>query len=341
MNHETQDLDLSPVSSVSDVGAQVPLIDAADLKTKLYSSSVSSLISNASEEWGFFQLINHGICDSLIAEVWKCSKWFFAQDRAEKETLLRTLENPWGYYNNELTKNQRDKKEVFDFTRAGTDPIYNAENRWPLAHKYFQTTLLQYFEACSNLSFTLMNLLWKGMEVPTDFMKEDLSNHHTSFVRLNYYPVADPMENSDQDYQKVADMGVHHHTDAGILTILAQDSVGGLQVYKDGYWHNVPSTEGALVINTGDMAKVISNGRYQAAMHRVIAMKKKDRYSIPFFFNPSQESVISPFSTEGDSTFSPRYRPISWKEFRGKRTEGDYADYGKEVQIEDYLYPAI
>ena len=133
-----------------------------------------------------------------------------------------------------------------------------------------------------------------------------------------------------------ADLGVHHHTDAGALTILLQDEVGGLQVHRSGCWHEIPPVEGGFVINTGDMMQVWSNGRYQAAMHRVLAMEKCDRYSIPFFFNPSAETQVRPLPTVVSDSRPRAYRTINWAEFRGKRTDGDYANYGTEVQISQY-----
>ncbi|MDX1508420.1 MAG: 2OG-Fe(II) oxygenase family protein, partial [Woeseiaceae bacterium] len=160
---------------------------------------------------------------------------------------------------------------------------------------------------------------------------------HTGFVRLNYYPVADPMANRDDvDHLDVADMGVHHHTDAGALTVLLQDDVGGLQVYNNEHWHNVTPLPGAFVINTGDMMQVWSNDYYQAAIHRVLAMQDRDRYSIPFFYNPRADARIEPLPPVVSDERPARYRSIDWSDFRARRTDGDYADYGPEVQIAQY-----
>jgi len=144
------------------------------------------------------------------------------------------------------------------------------------------------------------------------------------------------MLGSSLEYQEKADLGIHHHTDAGALTVLLQDDVGGLQVYKDGYWHNIPPVPGAIVVNTGDMMQVWSNDSYQAATHRVLAMESSDRYSIPFFFNPAATARVSPLPTVISESRPCAYKPIEWAEFRGKRTDGDYADYGAEVQISQY-----
>jgi isopenicillin N synthase-like dioxygenase len=69
-------------------------------------------------------------------------------------------------------------------------------------------------------------------------------------------------------------------------------------------------------------------------MHRVVAMEKVDRYSIPFFFNPSYETTVSPFTNNNEKSV---YHSINWGDFRRQRADGDYADVGKEIQISDYL----
>ena len=64
--------------------------------------------------------------DALIADVWRQTRAFFDLPIETKLEVLRTRDNPWGFYHNELTKNQRDKKQVFDFTRPGVDPLLNS-----------------------------------------------------------------------------------------------------------------------------------------------------------------------------------------------------------------------
>jgi len=167
-------------------------------------------------------------------------------------------------------------------------------------------------------------------------MHKDFAGNHTGFIRLNYYPVKDPLAGISGTQQVQADLGVHHHTDAGALTVLLQDDVGGLQVFREGYWHHITPVDGAFLINPGDMMQVWSNDIYQAAIHRVLAMQDRDRYSVPFFFNPAASTVVSPLPTVVTQERPAMYRKIGWSEFRGKRTDGDYADYGPEVQISQY-----
>ena len=332
---DPQDLDKHPIAVTEKFGSAVPVIDVGGLRSDRTEDAIQE-IAVACREWGFFQVVNHGVATELIDDVWRHTQRFFDQPVDIKETILRSRDNPWGYYNNELTKNQRDKKEVFDYTTEGVDPIYDSENRWPNTIDGFRTTMLAHLQACTDLSLRLLEAFCLGLDLPRDYLKDYFVPEHTGFIRLNYYPVEDPMAESAIDDLPDAGLGVHHHTDAGALTILLQDEVGGLQVHRDGIWHNIPPVEGAFVINTGDMMQVWSNDTYQAATHRVLAMENCDRYSIPFFFNPAAHARVSPLPTVVSASRPGAYRTIDWAEFRGKRTDGDYADYGTEVQISQY-----
>jgi len=331
------DLDKAPVAGRGADG--VPVIDIAELVAGGRDPALESIgaIARAAERWGFFQVVNHGIDKALIRNVWLEASNFFAQPMKDKEAILRDRENPWGYYNNELTKNQRDRKEVFDFTDDGRDPVYDEENRWPAGLARFRDVLSSYRRATAELSLTLLEAMCAGLGLAPDYLNAHFTPQHTGFSRLNYYPVGDPLAGrTDVEHQAEADLGIHHHTDAGALTVLLQDGVGGLQVYNDGLWYDVPPVEGALVINTGDMMQVWSNDRYRAAMHRVLASNEIERYSIPFFYNPMAGTVVEPLPSVVTAGQPANYRPIDWSDFRSKRTDGDYADYGPEVQIAQY-----
>ena len=125
-------------------------------------------------------------------------------------------------------------------------------------------------------------------------------------------------------------MGISHHSDAGALTVLVQDGLRGLQVYKDGHWIDMPHERGSIIINIGDVVQVWSNDLYPAPLHRVLASTRVQRISIPYFLNPAYSYNYAPLSG------APRYREINWGEFRFQRSAGDYADLGSEIQIADF-----
>jgi isopenicillin N synthase-like dioxygenase len=160
-------------------------------------------------------------------------------------------------------------------------------------------------------------------------IQEGFGGPNTSFVRLNYYPPC------PADYA-VDTLGINPHTDAGALTCLLQDDQPGLEILKDDRWHLIEPHADALVINIGDIVQVWSNDVYRAAYHRVVTDCSKARYSAPFFMNPAYAMNYAPLVSRVDGEIPARYRPINWGEFRGQRANGDYADYGEEIQISHY-----
>lgn len=304
----------------------VPVIDIAELD----SAGAHQAIERACRDWGFFQVTNHGIDEAAIDALFDAAHNFFALPPDTKRRILRSAENPWGFYDRELTGNRQDRKEVFDYGPGEGDGL---AARWPDEPAAFRDAVLAYYHACERLAHRLLAVISSNLGMPGDYLSRHFGDAHTSFVRLNYYPKYSPeaTENKDNNI-----LGVGQHTDAGALTILLQDDQSGLEVRRDGRWHAVEPRAGALVINLGDMAQVWSNDRYVAALHRVVPPAAKDRYSVPFFFNPAWETDYAPLPTTVSAEQPARYRPINWREFRNLRHAGDYADYGDEVQISDY-----
>ncbi len=190
-----------------------------------------------------------------------------------------------------------------------------------------------YFTACENLCLRLLAPLATGLGAQAAALDAAFAGAHTSFLRLNHYPTRDLL---DGEADRPAGLGIHHHTDAGAITLLLTDGRPGLQVLKDGDWRPVDPVPGGLIVNIGDMAQAWSNDAYRAPLHRVLAMETEERLSLAFFFNPSYSAVISPLPATVRGDAPARYRDIPWSEFRRRRADGDFADYGAEVQIGDY-----
>ncbi|MFQ5995622.1 MAG: isopenicillin N synthase family dioxygenase [Acidiferrobacterales bacterium] len=329
----------------------VPVVDIAPLVNddRAHGRKPVEQIRHACRDWGFFQVRGHGIPERLTDRVWRETKHFFALTPEAKQSIARTHDNPRGYYNCELTKNIRDMKEVFDFGHkprpelADDDPANltrDGYNQWPdrALCPDFKTTMVEYYRACAALSLKLLEAIAQGLDVPSERLARDFVDNHTSFLRLNYYPTHDPLTVANQRRPSAATghLGVHHHTDAGALTVLLQDNVGGLQVRRNTEWIPVQPVAGALVVNIGDIVQVWTNDLYQAPLHRVLASENRDRYSLPLFYNPSYDTDYYPLEMLTSDDAPPNYRQINWGEFRWQRQQGDYADYGEEIQITNY-----
>ncbi len=302
----------------------VPVIDIAQID----SPYARDAIDRACREWGFFQVVGHGIGADVTTGLFEAAQAFFEQPSEVKRHILRTADNPWGFYDQELTKNTLDWKEVFDFGPADGDH----RPRWPDEPAGFEAAVRAFYDACENVAHRILAAISVNLGMPADYLATGFGDAHTSFLRLNYYPSLPPERSSEG----ARPFGVNQHSDAGALTLLLQDSQAGLEVCRDGDWHLIEPVDGALVINIGDMVQVWSNDRYRAALHRVVTNTAHARFSAPFFFNPSWDTDYAPLPSATGDDNPPRYRPINWREFRTLRHAGDYADYGDEVQISDY-----
>jgi isopenicillin N synthase-like dioxygenase len=295
--------------------------------------AVCDAVARACADWGFFHLVGHGLDPALQAEAMAEAAQFFAAPADPKRALARSRENPWGYYDRELTKNRRDKKEIFDIGpdlagRPAADDVFYGETPFPDWQPNLKPAARDWFDACEGLCFRLLDPVARGLGAPAEALADAFRGVHTSFLRLNHYPVGDP---ADATADRPAGLGIHHHTDAGALTVLLTDGKPGLEVLHGDAWRPVDAVPGGLIINIGDMVQVWSNDAYRAPLHRVLAMEADERLSLAYFFNPAYAAVIAPLRAD-----TPHYRDISWSEFRRRRAEGDFADYGAEVQISDY-----
>ena len=142
-----QDVEHRPDLTKSTEAEGIPVIDLSilnspDTSTDAELSSLVGEISNACKEWGFFQVINHGVSLECREKIELASRKFFALPKEEKMKVKRNEVNFIGYYDAELTKKIRDWKEVFDFTVEKTamvplsqDPndkdLRDFQNQWP------------------------------------------------------------------------------------------------------------------------------------------------------------------------------------------------------------------
>ncbi|MEQ8692148.1 MAG: 2OG-Fe(II) oxygenase family protein [Pseudomonadales bacterium] len=291
---------------------------------------------NTPEQWqiacadcGFFYLTGHELRASLLAEAMQQSRRFFAQPLSVKQQIQRTATNCWGYYDAELTKNQRDWKEILDI---GPDidqgPLAGARTQLPTLDGFAEVmTDLQ--QRMHDLALEVTRRVLEALQTSVDLSAA--FTEHTSFLRINYYPeCADPAP-ADAASGTEQTFGIHHHTDAGAVTMLAQEDVTSLQVLRDDRWQTIPSARDALIVNLGDIVQVWSNDQFRAPLHRVLAQRDRSRISIPYFLNPACDYVYRPL-VGADAL----YQAINWGEFRARRAAGDYADLGAEVQISDY-----
>jgi isopenicillin N synthase-like dioxygenase len=308
----------------------IPVIDIE----RLDDPGTMQALDTACRDWGFFQVTRHGIDADTIAALSGAMHTFFHQPTAVKREISRTADNPWGYFDRELTKNTRDWKQIYDYGPADDHAI---EPQWPRMLPEFEPAIRDFYDDCERLAYRLLSAISANLGMPHYYLGRGFGPDHTSFLRLNYYPLCPLPASPDAALApEQGHLGINAHTDAGALTLLLQDEQPGLEVFRDGQWHLVEPRSDALVINVGDIVQVWSNDRYRASLHRVITSSTAERFSAPFFFNPSYGTHYQPLPPTIDAGQPARYRAINWGEFRALRAAGDYTDHGEEIQISHY-----
>lgn len=295
-----------------------PVIDVSDAER----ANVHKQIDDACREWGMFQIVGHGLDARMFAALRRQMRALFSLPLDEKLVIARSAKNPWGFYDRELTRHTRDWKQVYDFGPAdGGDLV----PQFPAKLPAFEPIIRAFYDACDELSLRLVRIMARNLGMPPESLDAHFRPAHTSFVRYNYYPACP---------QPVKPLGVNPHTDSGAVTLLVQDAPA-LEVSRKEQWWLVEPVPGAITVNIGDVMQVWSNDEYTAPLHRVLATEE-ERFSAPFFFNPSYATNYAPLPSVVDSRHPPRYRPINWRQFRDQRAAGDYADAGEYMQISRY-----
>ncbi|NMF61036.1 isopenicillin N synthase family oxygenase [Pseudanabaena yagii GIHE-NHR1] len=232
----------------------------------------------------------------------------------------------------ELTSGKPDLKEGIYFGEELdiTHPSVQAELPMHGANLFpdipqFRETILEYLSVMTDLGHIVMSEIALSLELDADYFRDRYTNDPLILFRIFNYP-ADPQPLGES-------WGVGEHTDYGLLTILKQDHLGGLQVKSKSGWIEAPPIPNSFVCNIGDMLDRLTGGFYRSTPHRVKNLSGCDRVSFPFFFDPSFDAELHPIEIKERSISedkNERWDQTSVHEFHG--TYGDYV-LGKVAKV--------
>lgn len=274
---------------------------------------LSTELRQALTSIGFFFIAEHGIPQSLIDRVFAEARRFHALPLAAKEKLKFNKHNI-GYVAlgggrsrssaiAEVAKPNMNAAFFMKRERGPDDPdVINdvplrGLNQWPDDLPGYRETLIEYFDAMEALAFSLLPLYAGALGLPRDWFDPHFEQAQIT-LRLSHYP---PVACEEEQY------GLSPHTDAGFMTLLADNDVPGLSVRPAGRdWMDVPSLPGAFLVNSGDTLRRWSNDTLLSTQHRVTNASGGDRYAIPFFYDPRTDVTIECLPTcVGDGARHP------------------------------------
>ncbi|CAG7890511.1 hypothetical protein IGI04_003743 [Brassica rapa subsp. trilocularis] len=266
-------------------------------------------MSEACREFGFFQVINHGVRPELMEAAREAWRSFFNLPVEAKEVYSNSPSTYEGY-GSRLGVEKGAILDWNDYYFLHYLPLVLKDlNKWPSIPSNIREVMDEYGEELVKLGERLTRVLSSNLGLKEEQLKEAFGGEAVgACMRVNYYPKCPRPELA---------LGLSPHSDPGGITILLpDDKVVGLQVRYGDTWITVNSHPHAFIVNLGDQIQILSNSIYKSSEHRVIVNSQKERVSLAFFYNPKSDIPIQPLQQLVTSTNPPLYPPMSFDEYR-------------------------
>ncbi|PON86470.1 Oxoglutarate/iron-dependent dioxygenase [Trema orientale] len=284
----------------------VPEIPTVDLSDPDKENRTRSIV-RAAKEWGFFQVVNHGIPGHVITKLQEAGTEFFGLPREEKEVYAKppdakSIEG----YGTKLSKGTQSWADHL-FHKIWPPSSINYQF-WPQNPPSYREANEEYAKYVKEVADELFRSISIGLGLKDEsVLKEAVGGEDLQYMmKINYYP---PCPRPDLAF------GVPPHTDLSALTILVPNEVPGLQVFQDDHWIDVQYIPNALVIHIGDQIQIATNGYYKSVLHRTTVDKNKVRMSWPVFLEPPGEFVVGPIPQLLSEDNPPKYKSKMFKDY--------------------------
>jgi len=282
-------------------------------------------IGDAASRDGFFYVVGHGLAPDTVPRLEAEARAFFALPEMEKGKITMAHAGAawrgWFPLGEELTSGIADQKEGIYFGEelGADDPrvragwLMHGANLWPARPPGLRAAVETYVREVSHAAAALMEGVSLALGLDAGHFDRTYLARPTVLFRVFRYPPS-----------AAGGWGVGEHTDYGLLTLMAQDRWGGLEVRTDAGWIDAPPADGTLVCNIGDMLERLTGGRFVSAPHRVLNVSGRERLSFPLFYDPDFDAVMTPVG--GEAVMNDRRRE-RWDGIDPKAFTGRYGDY--------------
>jgi len=303
------------VSICSGTSEAIPLVDLGSYLAGEQGAleATATELRRICETIGFLVISNHGVDPGLMRDAFAAAELFHAQPLAAKMAIALN-DSMQGYMPykssvvranalsdvaqaNALSEPQKPNENEAFLVLSERDPRRSA-NRWPEGLPEFPTVVMRCFAALEHLAKRMLPLYARALNLAPDYF-EPFFDPPYSVLRLTHYP---SVSYGPGEY------GLAPHTDSTFITLLAQNPVPGLQILtKDREWIDAPVIPNTFIVNTGNILKQWTNGRFLSTPHRASNREPRSRFAIPFFFHPNEDTSIEPLSSCVSSSNPPRF----------------------------------
>ncbi|XP_031476194.1 flavanone 3-dioxygenase-like [Nymphaea colorata] len=266
----------------------IPVVSLAGLDSGNGAARLSRLrnIATALEQWGAFQVVDHGVDAALISTMLDLSTRFFALPAEDKLRFEMTAGGCGGFVHSNRIFGE-DVENWREFVSFFSYPVHSRDYAmWPSRPEGWRKVVERYCDASLELASRIMEVLSECMGLEKGaFMEACLQVDQK--MKVNFYPKCPQPELT---------LGLSRQTDPGAVTLVLQDQVGGLQLTRDGgrTWLTVRPVPGAFVVKLGDYFHYLSNGRFAAAEHQVVVNSVSGRLSVDAVHYPAKQARVQP-----------------------------------------------
>ncbi|RZC89597.1 hypothetical protein C5167_027140 [Papaver somniferum] len=293
------DHEINPSDSAANA---IPVINIESLLSgdSILADNELEKLHSACKEWGFFQVVDHGVSSLTIEKIKLEIHNFFELPIEEKKKLWQKPGDHEGFGQLFVVSDEQ-KLDWSDMFYISTLPsIMRKPHLFAGMPLPLREALEEYALGLKKLTITILEQMAKALKMDSNEMRELFSDCYQS-MRLNYYP---PCPKADQV------IGFSPHSDADALTIVLQlNDTEGLQIRKDGKWVPVKPIQNAFVVNIGDIMEIVSNGVYRSIEHRAVVDSTKERLSVAAFHSTNLNAELGP----AHSLINPPNKPALFR----------------------------
>ncbi|XP_049349052.1 hyoscyamine 6-dioxygenase-like [Solanum verrucosum] len=275
--------DKRPNEHVS-IGNNIPVIDLAKASSNTVNhAELVQEILKASQEFGLFQIINHGVSEKLMDDVMDLFKELFDMSVEMKDKLFSEDSNKsckvFGnrYINGEI-------RYWRDLLIQPVFPIQEDTQHWLENPARYRELVEAYSTEVRKSCTMIVELLGEGLgvELGEELIKaKPWGRTITQLVQTQVQPW----------------------------------QVYGLQIFKDGHWIGVHPLPYAFVVIIGYQMQIISNNKLVACEHRAVTNSESGRITLGTFVSPAGDCVVEPAKALVNGDSPALYRPFKYEEF--------------------------
>ncbi|MBA0631666.1 hypothetical protein Godav_000521 [Gossypium davidsonii] len=291
---------------VSDTKEPIPTIDFS-LLTSSHPGQRSKTIrelGKACRNWGFFMVTNHGVPERMMKAIIEVCREFFELSEEEKRGIGgKHVLDPIRFG----TSFNESVDEILcwrDYVKIFQHPEFHSPKKPPS----FREIALEYSKRVRLVAREIIRGISESLGLEKDYIDETLNlENGLQLIAANLYPPCPRPELA---------MGLPPHSDHGLLTLLIQNQIGGLQVQHKGKWLNIDPIPNSFLANIGDHIEILSNGKYKSVLHRAVVNNRDVRISIAVPHGPALDAIVSPASKLVEDVGNPpAYGAMKYKEY--------------------------